>query len=354
VKDFERPKTDPSQDAPQHVAPRGRAHSEGRDASHVGAEIVSHSKPEADVLSTPELSHPVNAAPLADLLGQLQQSHGNVYVQRVVSDMSQAKSGAESGPTSRGQSLDAGVRSEMESAFAENFGDVRVHTGGAAEMMNEELGARAVTRGRDIYFGKGEYEPATREGKELIAHELTHVVQQGERSADHQAALIGQAGDTHEQEADLAAAAVLAGQRPAIVKRSGAPAYQRQSPAPHGGRRPRFVNPHPHHVYLDSSDAGFGWLAERSTVSYRFDLASSRHYTLRVTLPEGMTYAIHRGYGRTHVVEPAEFPLPSAERFVTVEVPRRERERPTIRMTFYFENVEFRIHFHFYRQAETR
>src|SRR6185369_7993194 len=77
-----------------------------------------------------------------------------------------------------GQTLEGGFRSQMESAFGESFGDVRVHTGSEAETATQQLGARAFTRGRDIYFGSGEYNPTTPEGKQLLAHELTHVIQQ--------------------------------------------------------------------------------------------------------------------------------------------------------------------------------
>jgi len=242
VKDFEPPKTDPSQDAPQRVARRGPSHSEGRDASPAGAEIVSPSQPEADVLNTPELSHPANAAPRADLLGHLQQSHGNTYVQRVVREMSAAKSGAPSYPSGSGQALDAGVKTEMESAFGENLGDVRVHADISGERMNEELGARAVTRGRDVYFGRGEYNPSTRDGRELLAHELTHVIQQGTGAANQQADMVGREGDEFEKEAERAANAVLSGQPTAIVNRSAAPSLQRQ-PAQQPAQPPAPVVP---------------------------------------------------------------------------------------------------------------
>jgi hypothetical protein len=181
-----------------------------------------HPAARPEVLGDERLSHPANAEPLAELLSQLQHSHGNAYVQRVVGEAGESKEAAES------KGLDAGTRSLMESAFGESFGDVRVHTGGAAERMNEELGARAVTHGRDVYFGKGEYDSATREGKELLAHELTHVVQQrGGSSA--RGSTVGRAGDAHEQEADDIAAAVMRGERVHVERQSAAPAYQRQA-----------------------------------------------------------------------------------------------------------------------------
>jgi hypothetical protein len=60
-----------------------------------------------------------------------------------------------------------------------DFGQVRIHKDNEAARMNQQLGARAFTYGRDIYFGAGQYNPRLAEGRRLIAHELTHVVQQG-------------------------------------------------------------------------------------------------------------------------------------------------------------------------------
>ena len=78
-----------------------------------------------------------------------------------------------------GSALPGGVRGEMESAFGAGFDNVRVHTGTQANQLNESLIARAFTTGPDIFFKSGEYDPNSREGEKLLAHELTHVVQQG-------------------------------------------------------------------------------------------------------------------------------------------------------------------------------
>jgi len=78
-----------------------------------------------------------------------------------------------------GAPLDDGVRSSMEQGFGADFSGVRVHTGGQADALNRSLNARAFTTGNDIFFGKGQYNPGSSGGQELIAHELTHTVQQG-------------------------------------------------------------------------------------------------------------------------------------------------------------------------------
>lgn len=77
-----------------------------------------------------------------------------------------------------GQALDSEVRSQMESAFGADLGEVRVHTGAEAGSLAGELGARAFTTGKDIFFGEGAHEPRSEAGRRLLAHELTHVLQQ--------------------------------------------------------------------------------------------------------------------------------------------------------------------------------
>ncbi len=77
-----------------------------------------------------------------------------------------------------GSPLPGRTRSFMENAFSTDFSQVRVHTDGQAAEMNSGIHARAFTHGNDIYFNKGQYQPESSEGKHLLAHELTHVVQQ--------------------------------------------------------------------------------------------------------------------------------------------------------------------------------
>lgn len=79
----------------------------------------------------------------------------------------------------RGRGLDPDVQRSMEAGFGVDFSDVSVHVDAAADGLNRQLGARAFTTGSDIFFRQGEYAPDTPGGRELLAHELTHVVQQG-------------------------------------------------------------------------------------------------------------------------------------------------------------------------------
>src|ERR1035438_364027 len=67
----------------------------------------------------------------------------------------------------------------FEPHFGYDFSAVRVHTGATADDLNRTLSARAFTTGQNIVFRQGEYTPDSHAGKELLAHELTHVIQQG-------------------------------------------------------------------------------------------------------------------------------------------------------------------------------
>jgi hypothetical protein len=77
-----------------------------------------------------------------------------------------------------GRPMDSGIRTNMEAAFGADFSGVRVHTGAQSDSLNKAVQARAFTTGQDIFFSGGEYDPGSSGGKELLAHELTHVVQQ--------------------------------------------------------------------------------------------------------------------------------------------------------------------------------
>jgi len=77
-----------------------------------------------------------------------------------------------------GQSLDAGLQESIGQAMGADFSGVRVHTDAQADQLNQSIQARAFTTGQDVFFRQGEYNPGSRGGQELIAHELTHVVQQ--------------------------------------------------------------------------------------------------------------------------------------------------------------------------------
>jgi hypothetical protein len=111
---------------------------------------------------------------------------------------------------SSGQPLDARTRGFMETRFSHDFSRVQIHTDARAVKSARTVNALAYTVGCDIVFDAGQYAPRTSEGQKLLAHELTHVVQQTHASSSAQAAtaLIG-SDDSSEREAAVSADAVL-------------------------------------------------------------------------------------------------------------------------------------------------
>ena len=80
----------------------------------------------------------------------------------------------------RGQSLPARIRQPLERSFGSDFSRVSIHADAQADRLSRAIRARAFTTGQDIFFRQGEYRPGTQQGNETLAHELTHVEQQGE------------------------------------------------------------------------------------------------------------------------------------------------------------------------------
>jgi hypothetical protein len=95
------------------------------------------------------------------------------------SDLSSRLSASKGG----GQPLANDTRTSMESAMGVDFSNVRVHTGSEAVQMSQGINAQAFTHGSDVYFNEGKYDTGSSSGKHLLAHELTHTVQQGATSS---------------------------------------------------------------------------------------------------------------------------------------------------------------------------
>lgn len=114
---------------------------------------------------------------------------GKINSNGIMDRLSKTKSG--------GEILAYDTRNSMEMAFGHDFSRVRIHNDSEAAALSHELSAQAFTHVNHIYFAKGRYEPGQSYGKRLLAHELTHVVQQGAagiRSGKAQAAATAQTG----------------------------------------------------------------------------------------------------------------------------------------------------------------
>ena len=83
-----------------------------------------------------------------------------------------------------GSALPSNTKEFMESRFNADFSGVRIHTGSHAENLSTNINAQAFAHGNDIYFNSGKYAPHTEGGATLIAHELTHTIQQGASPAN--------------------------------------------------------------------------------------------------------------------------------------------------------------------------
>jgi hypothetical protein len=159
----------------------------------------------------------------------LQQTLGNQAVQRLISQrkseepteldddtadrIKQARGG--------GQALDSGMQERMGAATGQDLSGVRVHTSPEAGDLNQQLNARAFTTGRDVFFREGAYDPHSSSGQELIAHELSHVVQQttGQVASSGSKMTVNAPGDRFEREADSVAKSVTAPGAEAQVQR---------------------------------------------------------------------------------------------------------------------------------------
>ena len=121
--------------------------------------------------------------------------------------VSESTASAIQGMRGSGAALDSGVRERMEAAFDTSFADVRVHAGPDASALNRSLTSKAFTTGSDVFLGPD----ANAADSRLLAHELTHVVQQrGMGGAAGGAGMrAGAADDAYEQEADSAATRAL-------------------------------------------------------------------------------------------------------------------------------------------------
>jgi hypothetical protein len=124
---------------------------------------------------------------------------------------------------SPGRPLDQGIRTLMESKFGHDFSRVRVHVDGSAAQSALMLGAQAYTVGQTIVFGDGQYAPNTTNGRRLLAHELTHTIQQrGSLQNSSSELSMTEPNDSSETEAQIAEDAVMRGQSFDSISPTGA------------------------------------------------------------------------------------------------------------------------------------
>ncbi len=143
---------------------------------------------------------------------------------------------------SPGQPLDAATRAYMEPRFGHDFSRVRVHSDHRASAAASSVNAHAFTSNQSIVFGTGEYAPQTLSGRRLVAHELTHVVQQ--KTGVHLDGNMSKAGDPYERQANEIADKVVYGRQVAriLTGQAGAAASNPHDAAEQREMRPQTAN----------------------------------------------------------------------------------------------------------------
>lgn len=134
------------------------------------------------------------------------------------------------------RALDPATRTFFESRFAHDFSDVRVHTDAKAAESAQAVNAVAFTVGRNVVFGEGQYAPETMTGRRVLAHELTHVVQQQRQHGLQQGSLrISSSNDVFERQADKISQNIADNQHVGTIKKISQPVVQRDLARPPRG-----------------------------------------------------------------------------------------------------------------------
>ncbi|PTX62126.1 uncharacterized protein DUF4157 [Kordia periserrulae] len=151
-----------------------------KEADTIATKVVTMSKPPENLESTANTISTIhNTKPqrkiLADSITPIIQKSSNTSENNSPSGSISQKLNSKNG---KGDHMDATTKNYMESRFSASFQNVRIHKDHDAVQMSQSLGARAFTNGNNIYFNKGQYAPNSQSGKHLLAHELTHTIQQ--------------------------------------------------------------------------------------------------------------------------------------------------------------------------------
>ena len=203
----------------------------------------------------------------------LQRSAAPVPIQGSASQMSQQGEAAPTGVNEvlagYGRPLDPTVRHLMEQRFGYDFSGVRIHTGEGAGQSARNLNAHAYTLGHDIVFGDGRFVPETHEGQRLLAHELTHVVQQNNASlpALQRSAVSGAPASQGERPGEKITGKAPAAQPPSGTENANCPGYESgERSASHA--EPGHLNPDVERLAPDKllvADFGVDWRHVKSS-----------------------------------------------------------------------------------------
>ena len=186
------------------------------DKGNVKPKAIEAEGPEKS--NTPLTMSEVKGQIKPNTLNRMQQTLGNQAVQRFIAqrsaegaaELDEDTSSAINSERGGGGSLDEGIAAKAGATMGQDFSDVNVHTDSKADNLSRAVNAKAFTVGNDVFFKQGEYNPGSQSGQHLIAHELTHVVQQGASTPSVQGKMtVNDPNDSFEKEADAVADSVM-------------------------------------------------------------------------------------------------------------------------------------------------
>lgn len=157
-----------------------------REANTMADQVMNISMPRHIPLFAPTPAAPGIQRKCAQCAAKEKEEEGTIMREAETAGSAPVATGLAAGlngTKGRGAPLSGTTRQFMETAFGVDFSRVRVHADGPAAKMSRDIHAKAFTYGNDIYFNNGQYNPHSPQGRHLLAHELTHVVQQDGSSA---------------------------------------------------------------------------------------------------------------------------------------------------------------------------
>ena len=192
-------------------------------AAPAGPAPGKHTLSELGEVSAPERE----AAPATGLVQRMADWNASSLTGAMGLDGGGAAQAVQAASGSSGAPLPQESQQRFESSLATSLSGVRVHTGEASAQAADQLSAKAFTRGQDIHFGAGQYQPGSAAGQELLAHEVAHTVQQGSQAGAQAKLEVSSPGDALEAEADVAASAMVRGAPAQVSAAPGASTIQR-------------------------------------------------------------------------------------------------------------------------------
>jgi len=248
-------------------------------------------------------------------------------------------------PRRQGDSVDPSLRRKIHRSLGQDVGDVRIHTGQAAQAEAARRDARALTRKKDIYFARDEYRPETKEGKRLLVHELAHTIQQSGAGAD----MAGR--ESLEAEADHASGAVAAGRPGRVGLRAASGAVQLQEK---GKAAVPSIQKHPDEILPTPSQGTISGAG--MTISYLYSSSPGASLlALVLQVPEGVAAV---ATPLTNLREGADFRVQNAggtkARAVVISVNLKAAVPPKLQVTFTRGSAGYVVTFQFPASADKK